>query len=72
VGDIESGPFIHAVSQLQRRVGKDNFAHIFVSYIPIVGEQKTKPTQRAVGDSRSAGLDPDLVRFLLPVYRSLD
>jgi CTP synthase len=61
VGDIESGPFIHAVSQLQRRVGKDNFAHIFVSYIPIVGEQKTKPTQRAVSDSRSAGLDPDLI-----------
>jgi CTP synthase (UTP-ammonia lyase) len=25
------------------------------------GEQKTKPTQRAVSDVRSAGLSPDLV-----------
>ncbi|KAB5572319.1 putative CTP synthase [Coniochaeta sp. 2T2.1] len=61
VGDIESAPFIHALSQLQRRAGKNNFIQIFVSYVPIVGEQKTKPTQRAVADIRSAGLNPDLI-----------
>ncbi|KAI1377072.1 putative CTP synthase [Hypoxylon crocopeplum] len=61
VGDIESAPFIHAVSQLQRRAGRGNFVQILVSYVPIVGEQKTKPTQRAVSDSRSAGLNPDLI-----------
>ncbi|KAK3946434.1 putative CTP synthase [Diplogelasinospora grovesii] len=62
VGDIESAPFIHAISQLQRRAGKGNFVQIFVSYIPVVqGEQKTKPTQRAVSDIRSAGLTPDLI-----------
>ncbi|KAI2607866.1 putative CTP synthase [Hypoxylon sp. NC1633] len=61
VGDIESAPFIHAVSQLQRRAGKGNFVQILVSYVPVVGEQKTKPTQRAVSDSRSAGLNPDLI-----------
>lgn len=36
VGDIESAPFIHALSQLQRRVGKSNYAHIHVTYVPVV------------------------------------
>jgi len=66
VGDIESAPFVHAVSQLHRRAGKNNFIQILVAYVPIVGEQKTKPTQRAVSDSRSAGLNPDLVLLVLP------
>ncbi|KAJ9192073.1 hypothetical protein DTO166G4_2698 [Paecilomyces variotii] len=62
VGDIESAPFVEAMSQLQRRVGKNNFLQIHVSYVPLIGqEQKTKPTQRAISDVRSAGLRPDLV-----------
>ncbi|KAK0615695.1 hypothetical protein B0T17DRAFT_656801 [Bombardia bombarda] len=66
VGDIESAPFIHALSQLQRKAGKGNFVQIHVSYVPVIppgpgGEQKTKPTQRAVSDVRSAGLNPDLI-----------
>ncbi|RAL03251.1 putative CTP synthase [Aspergillus ibericus CBS 121593] len=66
VGDIESAPFIHALSQLQRKAGKGNFIQIHVSYVPVIppgpgGEQKTKPTQRAISDSRSAGLNPDLI-----------
>jgi CTP synthase (UTP-ammonia lyase) len=65
VGDIESGPFIEAMRQLRRRAGKNNFLQIHVSLIPIVsGEQKTKPTQQAIRDVRSAGLSPDLVRLL--------
>ena len=69
VGDIESGPFIEAMRQLRRRAGKDNFLQIHVSLIPVVNrEQKTKPTQQAIRDVRSAGLSPDLVcRF---AYRS--
>jgi CTP synthase (UTP-ammonia lyase) len=63
VGDIESAPFIHSLCQLQRRAGKGNFVQILVSFVPVVGEQKTKPTQRAVSDSRSAGLNPDLVYY---------
>lgn len=63
VGDIESGPFVEAMRQLRRRAGKDNFLQIHVSLIPVVGgEQKTKPTQQAIRDVRSAGLSPDLVR----------
>lgn len=66
VGDIESAPFIHALSQLQRKAGKGNFVQIHVSYVPVIppgpgGEQKTKPTQRAMSDVRSAGLNPDLI-----------
>lgn len=62
VGDIESGPFIEAMRQLRRRAGRDNFLQIHVSLIPVVsGEQKTKPTQQAIKDVRSAGLTPDLV-----------
>lgn len=62
VGDIESAPFVEAMSQLQRRAGKDNFLQIQVSYVPLIGsEQKTKPTQRAISDVRSAGLRPDLI-----------
>ena len=66
VGDIESGPFIEAMRQLRRRAGKDNFLQIHVSLIPVVSnEQKTKPTQQAIRDVRSAGLSPDLVSLPL-------
>ncbi|KAG0643619.1 CTP synthase N-terminus-domain-containing protein [Tuber brumale] len=62
VGDIESAPFIEAMRQLRRRVGKGNFLQIHVSLVPVVnGEQKTKPTQQAIRDVRSAGLAPDLI-----------
>ncbi|KAI0116515.1 CTP synthase [Nemania sp. FL0031] len=62
VGDIENGPFVEALCQLKRRVGKCDYLHIHVSLIPIVqGEQKTKPTQQAIRTVRSAGLNPDLI-----------
>ena len=65
VGDIESAPFIEAMRQLRRRAGRNNFMQIHVSLVPLVGgEQKTKPTQQAIKDVRSAGLLPDLVRPL--------
>ncbi|KAF2456585.1 CTP synthase [Lineolata rhizophorae] len=62
VGDIESMPFVEALTQLRRRAGRNNFLQIHVSYIPIIhGEQKTKPTQQAIRGVRSAGLLPDLI-----------
>lgn len=69
VGDIESMPFVEAMSQLRRGAGKGNFLQIHVSYIPLInGEQKTKPTQQAIRSARSAGLLPDLVgRYLVPI-----
>lgn len=68
VGDIESGPFVEALRQLRRRAGKGNFLQIHVSLVPVInGEQKTKPTQAAIRDVRSAGLAPDLVRLRFPL-----
>jgi len=67
VGDIESMPFVEALTQLRVRAGKDNFMQIHVSYVPVVhDEQKTKPTQMAIKAVRSAGLIPDLVCTTLP------
>jgi len=65
VGDIESAPFIEGMRQLRRRAGKGNFLQIHVSLVPVIGgEQKTKPTQAAIKDARSLGLQPDLVIVL--------
>ncbi|KAL1887749.1 CTP synthase ura7 [Ceratocystis pirilliformis] len=62
VGDIESMPFVEALTQLRHSVGQGNFINIHVSYVPLInGEQKTKPTQHAVKSVRSAGLIPDLI-----------
>ncbi|KAF2448938.1 CTP synthase-like protein [Karstenula rhodostoma CBS 690.94] len=62
VGDIESMPFVEAMTQLRRRAGRNNFLQIHVSYVPVInGEQKTKPTQQAIKAVRSAGLIPDLI-----------
>ncbi|KAI9723348.1 MAG: CTP synthase ura7 [Candelaria pacifica] len=73
VGDIESGPFIEAMRQMRRRAGKDNFLQVHVSLVPVVGgEQKSKPTQQAIKDVRSAGLNPDLIacRCIIPLEKS--
>jgi CTP synthase len=62
VGDIENMPFVEAMRQLRRKARGGNFLHTHVSLIPVInGEQKTKPTQQAIRDVRSAGLNPDLV-----------
>ena len=61
VGDIESMPFIEALRQLRFRVGKENFCHIHMSLIPIVKEQKSKPTQHSFKELRSVGLSPDFI-----------
>jgi hypothetical protein len=62
VGDIESAHFIEALVQLRHRLGRDNFFSIAVSYVPIInGEEKTKPTQHATKQMRSAGLIPDII-----------
>ncbi|KAL2017193.1 hypothetical protein VTK56DRAFT_2513 [Thermocarpiscus australiensis] len=62
IGDIESMPFIEALTQLRHEAGSGNFINIHVSYVPTVhGEQKTKPTQHAVKSIRSYGLIPDVI-----------
>ncbi|KAI0105320.1 CTP synthase N-terminus-domain-containing protein [Nemania sp. FL0031] len=62
VGDIESMPFLEALTQLRHESGSTNFVTIMVSYVPVIhGEQKTKPTQHAVKSVRSHGLIPDVI-----------
>ncbi|CAI5700524.1 unnamed protein product [Peronospora effusa] len=64
VGDIESMVFLEALRQFQFRVGTENFCLVHVSLVPVlgsVGEQKTKPTQHAIKELRSAGLTPDVI-----------
>ncbi|KAI1326315.1 CTP synthase N-terminus-domain-containing protein [Xylariaceae sp. FL0255] len=62
VGDIESMPFLTALTQLRHEAGSKNFSTIMVSYVPTVhGEQKTKPTQHCVKGIRSEGLIPDVI-----------
>ncbi|KAJ4228063.1 CTP synthase ura7 [Fusarium solani] len=62
VGDIESMPFVEALTQFRQRAGKGNFVNIHVSYVPVIhGEEKTKPTQHSIRGARQAGLLPDLI-----------
>ena len=63
IGDIESQPFLEAVRQVSREVGRYNclFVHVtLVPYIASSGEQKTKPTQHSVKELRQMGISPDL------------
>ncbi|KAG5948837.1 CTP synthase ura7 [Claviceps pazoutovae] len=65
VGDIESAPFVEALVQLRHKLSRDpnsSFFNIQVSFVPLIhGEEKTKPTQHAIKQMRSAGLIPDLI-----------
>ena len=64
VGDIESLPFLEAIRQLRIELGINRclFMHLtLVPYIAASGELKTKPTQHAVKELRSIGIQPDLL-----------
>jgi CTP synthase len=64
VGDIEIIPFLEAIRQHRRDVGRDNvcFMHLtLVPYLAPSGEQKTKPTQHSVTELRSRGIQPDVI-----------
>lgn len=64
VGDIEGLHFIEAIRELGLRIGKENFVHVHVVYIPFLGaskEFKTKPAQHAVLELRRIGLIPDII-----------
>lgn len=64
VGDIESLPFLEAIRQLRRQLGRENVVHIHVTLVPYIetaGELKTKPTQHSVKELRSIGIQPDII-----------
>ncbi|MGF1538838.1 MAG: CTP synthase [Pleurocapsa sp.] len=64
VGDIESLPFMEAIRQFRKDVGKNNAVYMHVTlipWIPAAGEMKTKPTQHSVKELRSIGIQPDVL-----------
>jgi CTP synthase len=72
VGDIESLPFLEAIRQLRKDVGRTNVLYVHVTLLPALaatGELKTKPTQHSVKELRGIGIQPDVIiaRSDLPV-----
>jgi CTP synthase len=64
VGDIEIVPFLEAIRQFRRDVGRDNVCYVHLTLVPFLGpsgEQKTKPTQHSVTELRSRGIQPDII-----------
>jgi CTP synthase len=64
IGDIESLPFLEAIRQFRRDVGRENtlYLHLtLVPYLAMAGELKTKPTQHSVSEMLSIGIQPDVI-----------
>ncbi len=64
IGDIESQPFLEAIRQFGREVGRENVLYVHLTLIPYLraaDEIKTKPTQHSVGMLRQAGIEPDIL-----------
>ncbi len=64
VGDMESTPFLEAIRQVGRELGRENCLYIHVTLIPYLSkgkEMKTKPTQHSVKELLSIGIQPDII-----------
>jgi len=74
VGDIEGLPFLEAIRQLKKDIGKDNVLYVHLTLVPFIqaaAELKTKATQHSVKELRAIGIQPDILlcrtdRFLPP------
>jgi CTP synthase len=63
-GDIESQPFIEAIRQVAREVGRENCCFIHVTLVPYISgsdEFKSKPTQHSVKELQGMGISPDII-----------
>ena len=64
VGDIELLPYLEALRQLRREIGKENCIVVHLTLIPYLKaaqELKTKPTQHSVKELLQAGIQPDIL-----------
>ncbi len=64
VGDIEGLPYLEAIRQMRKDVGRANTCYIHVTLVPYLEtseELKTKPTQHSVAELRSTGIHPDVI-----------
>lgn len=62
VGDIEGLPFLEAIRQMRKDVGRQNVCYVHLTLLPYIAgaeELKTKPTQHSVKELRSIGIQPD-------------
>lgn len=63
-GDIESQPFLEAIRQVAREVGRENCCFIHVTLVPYISgsdEFKSKPTQHSVKELQGMGISPDII-----------
>jgi CTP synthase len=64
VGDIEGLPFLEAIRQMRKDMGRDGVLYVHVTFMPYIsatGELKTKPTQHSVNELRRIGIQPDVL-----------
>ncbi|MBZ0320924.1 MAG: CTP synthase [Anaerolineae bacterium] len=64
VGDIEGQPFLEAIRQLRKEVGRTSALFVHVTFLPHIGatgELKTKPTQHSVRELRGIGIQPQVI-----------
>jgi len=64
VGDIEGEPFLEAIRQMRKDVGRENAVYVHLTLLPhlaATGELKTKPTQHSVRVLRGIGIQPDVI-----------
>jgi CTP synthase len=64
VGDIEGLPFLEALRQMRKDLGRENVLYVHLTLLPYIsstGELKTKPTQHSVKELRSIGIQPDVI-----------
>ncbi len=64
VGDIEGLPFLEAIRQMRKDVGRRNTIYVHVTWLPYLAaskELKTKPTQHSVRELRGIGIQPDVI-----------
>jgi len=78
VGDIEGLPFLEAVRQFRKDVGRENVIYVHLTLVPYMqaaSELKTKATQHSVKELRAIGIQPDVLlcrtdRYLPPGIKS--
>ncbi|CAN5522053.1 CTP synthase [soil metagenome] len=64
VGDIEGLPFLEAIRQMRKDIGRNNTLYIHVTWLPFLAaskELKTKPTQHSVRELRGIDIHPDAI-----------
>lgn len=76
VGDIEGEPYLEAIRQMRKDVGRYSVLYLHVTLLPYLmasKELKTKPTQHSVKELLRVGIQPDVIlcRSDLPIPNEL-